>query len=179
MDYIICLDKVNGLTKKKCRKQCEACKNHEKMMMDEMEKTPVQLIPNEKGIDLSNSDIVNGDPLFIDSHPALGQGLVFTGHPQTAKAGKREPQEEDLINKPNHYHKGGIDIYEIMQAKCTPEEYRGFCKGNILKYVLRESMKGGVQDLEKMKFNAERLLESYKGIEYVPEYKKTSDKSQG
>lgn len=83
--------------------------------------------------------------------------------------------QQDMINNPHHYHKGEIDIYEIMQAKCTPEEYRGFCKGNILKYVLRESMKGGVEDLKKMRFNSERLIESYEGIKYVPEYKKKQE----
>jgi hypothetical protein len=80
--------------------------------------------------------------------------------------------EEDLINSPDHYHHGGIDIYEIMQAKLTPEEYQGFCKGNILKYLLRESKKGGVQDLKKMRFNADRLIESKEGIKYIPEHKK-------
>ncbi|PLT34106.1 DUF3310 domain-containing protein [Bacillus sp. V5-8f] len=83
-----------------------------------------------------------------------------------------EEAPEDLINTPNHYHKGGIDIYEIMQVKCTPEEYQGFCKGNILKYVLRESMKGGLEDLKKMRFNSERLIESYEGKKYIPEHKK-------
>lgn len=79
---------------------------------------------------------------------------------------------EDLINKPNHYHIGGFDIYEIMQAKFTPEEYQGFCKGNILKYNLREAHKGGLSDLKKARFNQERLIESREGITYIPEHKK-------
>lgn len=79
---------------------------------------------------------------------------------------------EDVINKPNHYHVGGFDIYEIMQAKLTPEEYQGFCKGNILKYTLREALKGGLQDLKKARFNSDRLIESREGKKYIPEHKK-------
>ncbi|QFR56280.1 nucleotide kinase [Bacillus phage 000TH010] len=82
---------------------------------------------------------------------------------------------EDIINKPNHYHKGGIDIYEIMQAKLSKEVYEGFCIGNVLKYVLRHDMKGGVQDLKKARFNLDRLIESKEGIKYVPEHKKVEN----
>jgi hypothetical protein len=81
-------------------------------------------------------------------------------------------EKEDLINKPNHYHRGGFDIYEIMQAKLTSEEYKGFCKGNILKYVLREDQKDGIQDIKKLRFNADRLIEVMEGIKYIPQHKK-------
>jgi hypothetical protein len=79
---------------------------------------------------------------------------------------------EDLINNPNHYHFGGLDVYELMQMKFSPEYYRGFCLGNILKYVLRHELKGGVSDLEKADFNLKRLVENYKGVKYVPDHKK-------
>lgn len=80
---------------------------------------------------------------------------------------------EDIINKPNHYHKGGFDIYEIMQAKLSKEKYKGFCEGNILKYLLRAELKGKpLEDLKKLRFNVDRTIEAYEGIEYVPEYKK-------
>jgi hypothetical protein len=84
-----------------------------------------------------------------------------------------EQTKEDIINKPNHYHAGGIDIYEIMQAKMSPEEYKGFCKGNVLKYLLRADLKGKpLEDLKKLRFNTDRAIEAYEGIKYVPDYKK-------
>lgn len=86
-----------------------------------------------------------------------------------------DQKQQDFINKPDHYHKGGFDIYEIMQAKMSPEEYRGFCKGNVLKYLLREDLKGGVEDIKKLRFNADRLIENMEGITYVPEYKKAQE----
>lgn len=71
--------------------------------------------------------------------------------------------KEDLINEPNHYHKGGIDIYELMDKKYDSEKFRGFCIGNILKYVLRYENKGGVESLKKARFNLDKLIDSYEG----------------
>lgn len=49
------------------------------------------------------------------------------------------------INHPDHY--GGEDdpyeVIKILKAVLTPEEYQGFCKGNVLKYVMRAGKKGG------------------------------------
>lgn len=91
-------------------------------------------------------------------------------------ANNLEANLEDVINKPNHYHKGNIDIYEIMQAKLTPEEYKGFCKGNVLKYLLRADLKGNaINDLKKLQFNQERLLECYEGRKYIPAHKRDKD----
>jgi hypothetical protein len=55
----------------------------------------------------------------------------------------------DAVDHPDHYNAGGIECIEGIRAALTPEEFRGFCKGNALKYVWREAHKGGNQDLEK------------------------------
>ena len=66
--------------------------------------------------------------------------------------------ENDSIN-PNHYIFGGIETIEYLKAKLTPEEYRGFLKGNVLKYVSRESEKNGLEDLKKAKWYLDKLIE--------------------
>ena len=53
-------------------------------------------------------------------------------HPATRK--------QDNIN-PSHYTQGGIQSIDYMKAKLTPEEYQGFLKGNIIKYITREKLK--------------------------------------
>lgn len=53
------------------------------------------------------------------------------------------------VNHPDHYNAGGIECIDAIHAALTPEEFRGFCKGNALKYVWREGMKGGSEDLRK------------------------------
>lgn len=47
------------------------------------------------------------------------------------------------------YDHGSIECIDAIRAALTPEEFRGFCKGNIMKYVWRERHKGGDADLDK------------------------------
>lgn len=69
-----------------------------------------------------------------------------------------EKSENDSIN-PNHYIFGVIETIEYLKAKLTPEEYRGFLKGNVLKYVSREAEKNGLEDLKKDKWYLDKLIE--------------------
>ncbi len=55
----------------------------------------------------------------------------------------------NIMEKPAHYTVGGIETIDALRAALTEEEFRGFCKGNILKYVWRERHKGGDVDLAK------------------------------
>lgn len=60
-----------------------------------------------------------------------------------------EPKPEQIDNKPPRYNAGDIECIDAIKAALTPEEFRGFCKGNALKYVWREAHKGGNHDLGK------------------------------
>lgn len=55
----------------------------------------------------------------------------------------------DPVNKPTHYTSGEIECIDAIRAALTPEEFRGFCKGNVLKYCWRERQKNGDQDIAK------------------------------
>lgn len=72
-------------------------------------------------------------------------------------------QAVEYVNSPDHYNQSGIETIDAIQAALTPEEFRGFCKGNALKYVWRERYKGGPQDLEKAAWYIERLVRIYRG----------------
>lgn len=54
----------------------------------------------------------------------------------------------DPVNAPNHYI-GKIECIDYLRDKLTPEEFTGFCMGNVLKYCSRWRKKDGVQDLKK------------------------------
>jgi len=41
----------------------------------------------------------------------------------------------------------------------TPEEFRGFLRGNVIKYIARYKDKNGVEDLLKAKHYLEKLIE--------------------
>ena len=55
----------------------------------------------------------------------------------------------EQVEHPAHYSQGAIECIDAIRAALTPEEYRGFCKGNALKYIWRERYKGGNTSLEK------------------------------
>lgn len=64
----------------------------------------------------------------------------------------------DPVNAPEHYVSGTIECIEAIKAQLTPEEYKGFLKGNVAKYLWREKKKGGVQSLEKAEWYLKTLL---------------------
>lgn len=54
--------------------------------------------------------------------------------------------------KESHYNKGGIEVIDFIRDQLTPEEFNGFCKGNILKYVPRSNHKGDpIADAQKVR----------------------------
>jgi hypothetical protein len=59
-------------------------------------------------------------------------------------------ESADKVNKPSHYTSGDIECIDAIRSALTPEEFRGYCKGNVLKYAWREKHKGGDEDLKKI-----------------------------
>lgn len=59
----------------------------------------------------------------------------------------------DNVNSPNHYKLNGLDVevIDVIRASMSPEEFKGYCKGNVIKYVTRENKKNGMEDLRKAK----------------------------
>lgn len=78
-----------------------------------------------------------------------GQRRVFMSH------------NDNEINSPSHYTKGGIDTIDFMEAKMTFEEYIGFMRGNVIKYISRSSFKGQeIKDLKKAAWYLNRLIDT-------------------
>lgn len=66
---------------------------------------------------------------------------------------------KDDINNPSHYQSdNGIECIDAIQASLTPEEFRGYCKGNIMKYTWRERNKQGDDSLRKARWYINKLL---------------------
>lgn len=63
----------------------------------------------------------------------------------------------DEIN-PDHYKQGGIECIDAIEAALTGDEFRGYCKGNVMKYTWRERHKQQKTALEKAKWYLERLI---------------------
>ena len=67
----------------------------------------------------------------------------------------------DSVNHPSHYTNGAIECIDAIESQLTPEEYRGYLKGNIAKYIWRERQKGGTESLEKARWYLDRLISYY------------------
>lgn len=67
----------------------------------------------------------------------------------------------DEIQNPAHYDLfPGQQAIDVIKAALTPEEFRGYCKGNALKYRLRAGEKGPAEKcLAKANWYRDRLLE--------------------
>jgi len=69
--------------------------------------------------------------------------------------------QSDPIKSPSHYIQGdGIECIDAIKAALTAEEFRGFCKGNVLKYVWREKYKGKDESLKKSIWYLKRIIEN-------------------
>ena len=68
--------------------------------------------------------------------------------------------KEETINHPQHY--GGDTTYEcrkVLKAWLTPEEYKGWLKGDAIKYICRLGKKGPpAEDAAKARFYINDLV---------------------
>ena len=77
-------------------------------------------------------------------------------HPPTPVPSDWDAVRPDMVNSPPHYTKGGIETIDFIQAKLSPEEYRGYLRGNLLKYASRLGEKDS-DDAGKAAWYAQRL----------------------
>lgn len=67
----------------------------------------------------------------------------------------------DGVNSPTHYTHGGIECIDAIKAQMSVEEFRGYCRGNVAKYMWRCNHKQGVVSLEKARWYLNKLIETY------------------
>lgn len=60
----------------------------------------------------------------------------------------------------NHYSKMKVQPWDAMESCMSDEEFVGYLRGNIIKYVMRCSEKDGIQDLKKSKHYLEKLIDT-------------------
>jgi len=64
----------------------------------------------------------------------------------------------DMVNSPPHYKTGKLEVIDILKDQLTQEEFCGYLRGNILKYLFRYKNKGGVTDLQKAQWYLTKLI---------------------
>ena len=65
----------------------------------------------------------------------------------------------DNVNAPSHYLHGKKETIDVICDCMTGDEFHGYLKGNILKYVARYKFKGEpLEDLHKSQWYLNRLV---------------------
>lgn len=72
-------------------------------------------------------------------------------------------KKNDAVNHPAHYNFGRIEVIKIQEDQLSPEEYKGYIKGNVIKYIMREAHKNGLEDLKKAYWYLGRLIKYMEG----------------
>lgn len=63
----------------------------------------------------------------------------------------KRAEEKDLVNRPAHYSRYGVESIDAMKGTMSRDEFNGFLKGNLCKYVFRAGAKDDLaQDLHKV-----------------------------
>ena len=73
-----------------------------------------------------------------------------------------ENETKDMVNSPKHYTDGQFEVIDVIKDWLTEEEFRGYIKGNTIKYVSRERLKNGDEDLFKTLFYLNYLMNGVK-----------------
>lgn len=73
---------------------------------------------------------------------------------------RRHSLVEDVVNRPTHYNTGAIECIDGIKESMNGEEFKGYLKGNVIKYVWRYKNKGKpIEDLRKARWYLEKLIE--------------------
>jgi aspartyl/asparaginyl beta-hydroxylase (cupin superfamily) len=63
----------------------------------------------------------------------------------------------DKIN-PDYYKNKAIETIEVIKNELTSDEFRGYLKGQIFKYLARHRLKNGFEDLKKAQWYMNYLV---------------------
>ena len=89
--------------------------------------------------------------------PGEWDRVAALAHPATLGTKKAKA---DMVNSPAHYTYGTIESIQAIEASMEPAAFKGFLKGNVLKYLWRYERKGGIEDLRKAEWYLRRLIET-------------------
>ena len=67
---------------------------------------------------------------------------------------------EDVVNSPKHYNTGNIECIEAIEESMSSVAFKGYLKGNTMKYLWRYDYKGKqVEDLRKAQWYLNKLTD--------------------
>ena len=58
------------------------------------------------------------------------------------------PVAKDPVNHPPHYKANGVECIDVIEEFLAPDEFRGYLKGQVLKYLFRAGKKNPAKEAE-------------------------------
>ena len=71
---------------------------------------------------------------------------------------RQSKKEGDDVSSPFHYNSGNIECIDAIKAASSKEEFEGYLRANVLKYIWRFRYKDNIKDLRKAKWYLDRLI---------------------
>jgi len=68
--------------------------------------------------------------------------------------------KHDNISHPAHYTSGSVECIDAIEAA---KLLKGFCLGNVIKYIWRHKQKNGLEDLKKAQWYLNHYIERLEG----------------
>ena len=96
--------------------------------------------PEEHPHDLVEEYLLEGVEEFLKSFDEVQEA------DRQLQQSKYVQEAEDMVNSPSHYLEGGVEAIDMIRLMLTDEEFKGYCKGNMLKYRLRAPFKGKTEE---------------------------------
>lgn len=103
--------------------------------------------PFGEDVKIDITKVEDSSPNYFD-YPDIDDGQYTLG----------DPPPKDNVNSPSHYGQGSIEAIDYIKDSLTKEEYIGYLRGNIAKYLHRWRYKNGLEDLKKARWYLERLI---------------------
>lgn len=107
-----------------------------------------------QGREITLCPLVKGGTDYYFESSEINRIPEFTSK-DVYKAAKKEQ-----INHPKHYTQGNIECLDAIKESMTLDGFKGYLKGNIMKYLWRYEHKNGKEDLDKAEFYLKRLQDS-------------------
>ena len=93
-------------------------------------------------------------------NPAICRRLLDCKSCWEREVPNAEPVNNDSVNHPLHYTKGGIECIDCIESviSSVSDPVQAFLVGQVVKYLYRYTMKNGLEDLRKAQWYLNRLV---------------------
>lgn len=116
---------------------------------------PPRKAPCRDCVDLDNYK--NKDAETKKQQLFVNDAAYAAAHMERLWANSNQSDQSDPIN-PQHYKQYAVEVIDLIQQALTPEEFKGYLKGNMLKYRFRAGYKKDrEEDLKKSNWYQDKL----------------------